>query len=95
MPKSGYYAAVYDISDNRERTKVSKVLGGYGTRVQESVFECRCTRGGLDRILKDLDALDLKTGFVFLYRIHDTAKRLAAGKIPENLISDEPYAFII
>jgi len=95
MPKSGHYVAVYDISNNRERTKTSKVLAGYGTRVQESVFECRCTRGGLNSILKELDALELKTGFVLMYRVHDTAKRHAVGNVPGNLDADEPHAFII
>ncbi|MGP1371503.1 MAG: CRISPR-associated endonuclease Cas2 [Almyronema sp.] len=31
---------VYDIADNRRRTKLAKFLEGYGRRVQESVFEC-------------------------------------------------------
>ncbi len=31
---------VYDIPDNKRRTKLSKFLEGYGRRVQKSVFEC-------------------------------------------------------
>ena len=31
---------VYDIPDDLRRTKLSKFLEGYGTRVQWSVFEC-------------------------------------------------------
>jgi CRISPR-associated protein Cas2 len=34
------YVIAYDISDNRRRNKVAKVLEGYGKRVQLSVFEC-------------------------------------------------------
>ena len=30
----------YDISDNRRRYRVDKLLSGYGVRVQKSVFEC-------------------------------------------------------
>lgn len=30
----------YDISDNRRRYRVVKVLKGFGQRVQKSVFEC-------------------------------------------------------
>lgn len=30
----------YDISDNKNRTKLAEVLKDYGTRVQFSVFEC-------------------------------------------------------
>lgn len=31
---------VYDIPDNRRRTRLAKFLEGQGRRVQESVFEC-------------------------------------------------------
>lgn len=31
---------VYDITDNKRRTKLAKFLEGYGERVQLSVFEC-------------------------------------------------------
>ena len=31
---------VYDIPDDRRRTKLSTFLEGYGRRVQKSVFEC-------------------------------------------------------
>jgi CRISPR-associated protein Cas2 len=31
---------VYDIPDNKRRTKLSQFLEGYGNRVQLSVFEC-------------------------------------------------------
>jgi len=30
----------YDIPDDRRRNKVGKILEGFGTRVQKSVFEC-------------------------------------------------------
>jgi len=35
------YIAAYDISDDRRRLAVSKVLRKFGERVQESVFELR------------------------------------------------------
>ena len=31
---------IYDIPDNKRRTKLSKFLEGYGQRAQWSVFEC-------------------------------------------------------
>ena len=34
---------VYDIPDNKRRTKLSNFLEGYGKRVQLSVFECFLT----------------------------------------------------
>lgn len=37
------YIAAYDISDDRRRVAISKVLRRYGERIQESVFELRIT----------------------------------------------------
>lgn len=35
-----FVVVAYDIPDNKRRTKVMKMLQGYGVHVQESVFEC-------------------------------------------------------
>ena len=35
-----FFLVCFDIVDNRVRYRVVKVLKGYGTRVQKSVFEC-------------------------------------------------------
>lgn len=35
------YLVAYDIADDRARLRVSETLEAFGTRVQESVFECR------------------------------------------------------
>ena len=34
------YIVVYDITCDKRRNKISKLLKGYGRRVQYSVFEC-------------------------------------------------------
>ena len=34
------YVISYDISENKIRNKVAKILEGYGKRIQYSVFEC-------------------------------------------------------
>jgi CRISPR-associated protein Cas2 len=34
------YIIAYDISNNRRRTKVHKILSGFGTWTQYSLFEC-------------------------------------------------------
>lgn len=35
-----FVVVCYDIHDDRRRSRVGKILEGYGTRVQRSVFEC-------------------------------------------------------
>jgi len=38
------YLVSYDIVDDKRRSKLAKVLQGYGNRVQYSVFECRLSK---------------------------------------------------
>ena len=38
------YLVSYDISSDRLRNKIAKMLEGYGERVQYSVFECLLTQ---------------------------------------------------
>src|SRR5258708_33002665 len=47
IPSSSHsmcYIIAYDIPDDRRRTKVHKVLTGFGTWTQYSLFECFLTR---------------------------------------------------
>ncbi|MEZ4705662.1 MAG: CRISPR-associated endonuclease Cas2 [Caldilineaceae bacterium] len=40
----------YDIPDDKRRTKVMKLLEGYGRRVQFSVFECEVRPADLEQL---------------------------------------------
>jgi CRISPR-associated protein Cas2 len=54
------YIIAYDISDDRRRTKVHKLLRGYGAWTQYSLFECWLSRQQLleleAKLAKQLDA---------------------------------------
>ncbi|MDP3381587.1 MAG: CRISPR-associated endonuclease Cas2 [bacterium] len=39
-----YLAITYDISNNKARSKIVKILTSYGFRVQKSVFEVEITK---------------------------------------------------
>ena len=58
-PQRTLYVVAYDIPSDRRRTKVHKVLCGFGQWTQYSLFECHLTekelvtlRGKLDKLLK-------------------------------------------
>src|SRR2546430_17023195 len=53
------YVIAYDIPDDKRRTKVHKILLGYGKWTQYSLFECFLTR-------KDLILLQSKLGEYFI-----------------------------
>ena len=47
----------YDISEDKRRTKIHKVLSSYGQWMQFSVFECDLTRAQYAKLLSRLDKL--------------------------------------
>lgn len=44
----------YDVSDDRQRAALARVLEGYGNRVQGSVFECHLSSRERDHLVRDL-----------------------------------------
>ena len=88
------YAVVYDISSDKERAGVNKILKNFGFRVQKSVFECRMNRKGRDDLIKKLGNTSIKTGFVKIYRLEYSSKNPVIGENKKGNI-DDGYAFII
>lgn len=73
------YLICYDIEDDRERTRVARLLESYGQRVQYSVFEVSLLRGvDLDQLKSELRALlNEPEAEVRFYRL--TADAIAAS----------------
>jgi CRISPR-associated protein Cas2 len=88
------YTVVYDITANGERRRVEKVLKDFGFRIQKSVFECRMDRRAKDELIRILENLNLKTGFVKIYRLEYSWKNCVVGEQKKKNIDDEP-AFIV
>lgn len=88
------FAVVYDISSDAERAKVDKTLKDFGFRVQKSVFECRLNRKGIGDLISHLEGLEIKTGFIKVYRLEYTSKNKVIGIREKEGIDDGP-AFII
>lgn len=93
MPAYSEYAVAYDISDNRERYRVDKILKGWGFRVQKSVFECRLTRYQRTRLAASLDALKLETGSVRMYRVVSGGPIRIGLHLEEDLSRAVAYVF--
>ncbi|RII26020.1 MAG: CRISPR-associated endonuclease Cas2 [Geobacter sp.] len=88
------YAVVYDITSDRERRRVDKLLKGFGFRIQKSVFECRMNRKGKVELIERLEKLQLKTGFVKIYRLEYSSKSEVVGERSGESI-DEGNAFVV
>ena len=54
-----HYTIAYDITDDKRRNKVAKILKDFGKRVQYSVFECNIDKRAYlrlqDRLAKAMD----------------------------------------
>lgn len=97
MAKAVAYVICYDLSDDREREKVSAALEGYGFRAQKSVFECLLTPGLKRSLMRRLEELELTSGFVSLYRLRQENDRHDVGAPPPRRPGLEPgsYAFVV
>lgn len=75
------YAICYDMSDNRERRRVDKLLKGYGFRAQKSVFECHLNKSQKQMLQVALTALNAQSGHVRMYRVYaDSQAKTFGGK---------------
>ena len=97
MPSSTHYLVCYDVTNNRERRRVAKVVEAYGLRIQLSVFECRLSRTALGRLRKQLEALQLTTGGVDICRLDDRARRYQIGTphTAETLAGKTTHALVV
>ncbi|MEM9817484.1 MAG: CRISPR-associated endonuclease Cas2 [Cyanobacteria bacterium P01_D01_bin.6] len=76
---------VYDIPDDKRRTKLATFLEGYGRRVQYSVFECFMTLPEMNRLSEALQhKVNPKEDNLRLYWItkESVAKALTIGSPP-------------
>ncbi|HXL38069.1 MAG TPA: CRISPR-associated endonuclease Cas2 [Ktedonobacteraceae bacterium] len=70
--QSTLYVVAYDIQDDKRRTKVHKVLKGFGEWTEFSLFECFLTKKELLQMRAKLDThLDARTDRVRIYMICD------------------------
>jgi CRISPR-associated protein Cas2 len=92
--KSSEYLVVYDISADKERTKVQKLLEGYGFGIQKSVFECLLSIRLKKELIKKLEKLNIKTGFIKIYRYDRTIKNAIIG-VYNRKDPDQGNAFIV
>ncbi|MEN3012994.1 MAG: CRISPR-associated endonuclease Cas2 [Endomicrobiia bacterium] len=65
-----FYVVCYDISNDKRRNIVAKVLENYAVRVQESVFEIICDEEIIKEILNKLEPIvDKKEDSLRVYTI--------------------------
>ena len=74
----------YDFSNNRLRSKISKILENYGRRIQKSVFQCFLTTDQIHQFKKEANIL-LKTNSDI---VCDTDSIIIVEDIKEDKINE-------
>ena len=71
-----HYTVAYDITDDKRRNRVAKVLKDFGTRIQYSVFECNTDRRALLRLQNRLEkAINSDEDTVTFYHLCATCEK--------------------
>ncbi len=87
------FVACYDISDNRERRRLDKLLCGFGFRTQKSVFECHLGKSQKQQLVAAVERLALCSGQLRLYRVYADVGAQAIGQpVKADLTT---YAFTV
>lgn len=82
--KKSRYLIIYDIVSNKRRTKFSKLLEGYGIRVQRSCFEVYLSKSNCKKMKKEIIEFYSKNELdnIIIYPIdNQDVKRLNSDQI--------------
>lgn len=80
--KTMFCLIIYDIRSNKRRLKLSKLLEGYGVRVQKSCFEVDLSRNDYQSLLKDIESF---------YKADEEDSIIAYVTTKEEVTSFSPY----
>ena len=71
-----HYTVAYDITDDKRRNRVAKILKDFGTRIQYSVFECDTDRRALLRLQSQLEkVIDFGEDTIIFYHLCATCEK--------------------
>ncbi len=80
---------IYDISDNKKRNKLTKILLGYGFRVQKSAFETIIDAKRYNKLLKEIEPFGSEEDSVRIYKIAGERQVKSFGcAVPDVSVDD-------
>lgn len=90
MEAKTFVVVVYDIRDDRTRTRVCNALKNYGSRIQLSVFECNLSHKQYEKMKEEVKRLlDIEEDLVRFYRLCkecvSRCELLGEGKFTEEV----------
>ena len=64
-----YALVIYDIIDNKQRTRFAKFMNGFGTRVQKSCFETMVPMSSFRKMLRGIEKFCGDEDSIRVYRL--------------------------
>lgn len=74
---------IYDISNNKQRTRMVKLLESFGRRVQKSAFEAWLDYQTYSKLCSRLERLVLPEDHVKIYRVSGAGETKTWGEVPD------------
>lgn len=70
MEQKSLILVIYDIIENKRRSRLVKILEGYGFRVQKSAFEARLSDRQYQKLLSAVENFALEEDNIRIYKIN-------------------------
>lgn len=85
MEQKSLILVIYDIADNKRRSKLVKILESYGFRVQKSAFEARLSDKQYQNLLERIENFALEEDNIRTYKINGQGEIRSFGIMHEPL----------
>lgn len=84
-----WYLITYDVREEKRLRRVSRILSGYGSRIQYSVFRCRLSERDVERLRWELCRIMDKSDDILFIGLCDRCvvrlrSRAGVGILPEE-----------
>ena len=91
-----WYLVSYDVRDPKRWRKAYKLLRGFGTRLQYSVFRCHLSSRQFEQLRWELEKrLAAEDSLLFVGLCDPCVQRIAVKNRPESWeVDDEPFKIV-
>lgn len=79
---------IYDITEDKPRIKLSKLLSSYGVRVQKSAFEASLNKKQYENLIFELDRYVGREDSIRVYKLYEDSEVITYGKADEAIFDD-------
>lgn len=79
---------IYDITEDKPRIKLSKLLSSYGVRVQKSAFEASLNKKQYEKLIFELDRYVGGEDSIRVYKLYEDSEVITYGKADEAIFED-------